>query len=265
MTIPTLLDMVRPLSFAAAAAIGLVVGSFLNVVIHRGPTHWGLVDGEDRGSLATPRSYCPACKAPISAWRLIPVVSFLMQLGRCAACSAPISIRYPIVETLGAVAALSALAAFGWTWGALAVALFGFSMIALACIDLETGYLPNAINFPLIAGGLATNAFGLVVPFSDAAIGAVAGYASLQGIALLYKSLRGRQGMGEGDAKLLAAIGAFGGWAILPAVVFIAALVTLLGALVQRNTALDKSVPFGPGLCVAGFVVLLAGRFFSAP
>lgn len=248
-----------------AAIFGLVVGSFLNVVVYRGPTRWGLVEGDDRGSIAAPRSYCPACKTPIPFWGLVPLLSYVILRGRCVACSAPISIKYPIVETLGAVVSLSAFVVYGWAWSALAVSVFGFGLIALAFIDLETGYLPNAIVFPLIAGGLLTNAFGLVVPFSDAAIGAVSGYAALQAIALLYKSLRGRQGMGEGDAKLLAAIGAFGGWAILPAVVFIGALLTLSVALARRDCAPDKSMPFGPGLCAGGYAAILSveGAFIA--
>jgi leader peptidase (prepilin peptidase)/N-methyltransferase len=241
-----------------ALAGGLVIGSFINVVIHRGPSLWGLVDGEARGNLARPSSYCPACKAPIPASGLIPILSFLLQRGRCRNCAAPISPRYPIVEAMGGFVALAAVAAFGWTFAALAIAVLGFALLALAVIDLETGYLPDAITLPLIAAGLGANAFALLVPFTDALFGAVAGYAALQGVALAYKRLRGREGLGEGDAKLLAAIGAFGGWAILPFVVFVAALATLTVAVLGRKTALDQPVPFGPGLCAAGFAFAVA-------
>jgi leader peptidase (prepilin peptidase)/N-methyltransferase len=255
--------MTAALQFLLATALGLTVGSFLNVVIHRGPTRWGLVDGDDLGSLVTPGSYCPACRAPIPAVRLIPVLSWLLLGGRCEICMAPISARYPIVEAMGAANAILALGVFGWSASAVAFAVFGFCLIALAFIDFETGYLPNAITYPMIAIGVVAGIFGLIAPYRDAIIGAVSGYVSLQGIALLYKSLRGRQGMGEGDAKLLAAIGAFGGWTILPATVLIGAIATLAVALAQGKIAADRSLPFGPGLCVGGYVAILAACYFN--
>ncbi|NWG91814.1 MAG: prepilin peptidase [Parvularculaceae bacterium] len=255
----------HPVLSLVALAGGLLIGSFLNVVIHRGPSLWGLVEGENRGTLVSPRSYCPACKAPIPASGLIPIVSFLLQRGRCRNCAAMISPRYPIVEALGGLVALTAVAASGWALAALALAAFGFSLLALAFIDLETGYLPDAITLPLIAAGLGANAFALFVPFTDAVIGAAAGYAALQGVALAYKRLRGRDGMGEGDAKLLAAIGAFGGWTILPFVVFAGAAGTLAVAILRKTAALNEPLPFGPGLCAAGFLVVIAARVFNVP
>ncbi len=258
---------IPPLSQAVILAIaGVAIGSFLNVVIHRGPAMWRLIDDDKRGNLIGPGSYCPSCKAPIEAFRLVPIISFVAQRGRCAVCASPISPRYPLVEAFGGVVALLAVCSFGVTWSALAVALFGFALIALAFIDLETGYLPDAITLPLIAGGLIANASIEMVPIGDALIGAVAGYASLQGVAILYKALRGRDGLGEGDAKLLAAIGAFGGWAILPAVVFVGAAATLMIVALRRTASLDQPIPFGPGLCAAAFAVIIAARlFFSAP
>lgn len=253
----------------AAAAGGLILGSFLNVVIHRGPRLWGLVDGEPRGGLAFPSSYCPSCKAPIPAWRLIPLLSFFFQKGRCAACRAPISLRYPAVEALGGLVAAASAIAFGATWAALAAALLGLALIALAFIDLETGYLPDAITIPLLAGGLIANSAVLFAPFIDAAIGAGAGYLAFRGIEMFYKSVRGRDGLGQGDAKLLAAIGAWGGWMMLPVVVFIAAIATLsaigIASVMKRKARLDEPIPFGPGLCAAGFLALLiAPRLISA-
>jgi leader peptidase (prepilin peptidase)/N-methyltransferase len=253
----------HPVLALIALAGGLVAGSFINVVIHRGPSLWGLVDGEARGNLASPRSYCPACKAPIPASDLIPILGFLLQRGRCRNCAAPISPRYPIVEAMGGLIALTAIAAFGWTNEALAISVFGFALLALAFIDLETGYLPDAITLPLIAAGLGANAFALIVPFTDAVIGAAVGYAALQGVALAYKRLRGREGLGEGDAKLLAAIGAFGGWSILPFVVFAGAAATLAVAVFGPKAALDQPVPFGPGLCAAGFAFAVAASAIS--
>lgn len=252
-----------------AAIIGIILGSFLNVLIYRGPSMWGLVDGDRRGDLASPRSYCPACKAPIPFYRLIPLVSYFLQSGKCADCGAPIPVRYPIVEALGGAVALASFLTFGATASTLAAALLGFALITLAFIDLETGYLPDAITLPLIAAGLLANAPGLFVPFADAAIGAAAGYVAFLGLGALYQSIRGREGLGQGDAKLMAAIGAWSGWSILPFVVFAGALATLgaVGAtkLAGKKTSMDQPIPFGPGLCAAGFVVFLfAARSISA-
>jgi leader peptidase (prepilin peptidase)/N-methyltransferase len=253
---------------AAAFAAGLIFGSFLNVVIHRGPRLWDLVDGDFRGGLASPRSYCPACRAPIPAHRMIPLVSFALLRGRCAACGAKISGRYPVVELLGGAVAVASILVFGMTAAALAAAVAGWALIALAFIDLETGYLPDAITLPLAAVGLAANAAGAFVPFSDAAIGAVAGYAMFRGVDVLYKAMRGREGLGQGDAKLLAAIGAWSGWMMLPVVVFAGALATLaaigIARLRGRKTQMEQPIPFGPGLCAAGFLALLfAPRLLS--
>jgi leader peptidase (prepilin peptidase)/N-methyltransferase len=251
-----------------AALLGLIGGSFLNVVIFRGPSIWGLVDGATRGTLAAPGSYCPACRAAIPAHRLIPLVSYFLQRGRCAECGAAISPRYPAVEALGAIVALSSLAAFGATWAALAAAFFGFALIALAFIDLESGYLPDAITLPLIVAGLAANGLNLFTPFREAAIGAAAGYLAFRAIGVAFEKLRGKEGLGQGDAKLLAAIGAWGGWTVLPFVVLAGAVVTLAAVIAQRlrgkQAPMDEPIPFGPGLCAAGFIaLLLIPRFLS--
>lgn len=247
---------------------GLILGSFLNVVIYRGPSMWRLVDGETRGDLARPRSYCPACKAPIPFFRLVPLVSYFLQQGKCAACGAPIPMRYPIVETLGGMVALASFLVFGATAGGLAAAFLGFALIALAFIDLDTGFLPDAITYPLIAGGLAANGFGLFASIGEAVIGAGAGYLAFRAIGFGYQRLRGREGLGQGDAKLMAAIGAWGGWTILPFVVFAGALATLgvvaASKLTGKTTSMDQPIPFGPGLCAAGFlVILVAPRLLS--
>lgn len=249
----------------AAPVLGLIAGSFLNVVIYRGPSQWGLVDGTSRGTIAAPRSYCPACRAPIPAYRLIPLVSYLQQRGRCAACGATISLRYPVVEGLGALIALAALAAFGPTGAAFAAAIFGYALVTLAFIDLETGFLPDAITLPLIAAGLLANTARLFTSLGDAAIGAAAAYLAFRSIGIAFEKLRGKEGLGQGDAKLLAAIGAWGGWAPLPVVVAIGAIVTLgyYGARFPfKKIPMDKQIPFGPGLCAAGFIVLLSGISF---
>lgn len=253
--------------FATIFLAGLAAGSFLNVVIYRGPVMWKLADGEARGNFVGPRSYCPACKTTLAATSLIPIVSYLVQRGRCAACGAKISARYPLVESLGALSALISVIAFGLTPAAFFAALFGFALIALAFIDAETGYLPDAITLPLIAIGLAANGFETFVPLRDAVIGAGAGFLIFWAISAAYERLRGKEGLGLGDAKLLAAIGAFGGWMMLPVVVFVAALGTLaalgIGALRGGGMARDQPVAFGPGLCAAGFAVLIGERLFS--
>lgn len=247
-----------------ALALGLLIGSFINVVIYRGPRLWGLVDGEPRGSLAAPGSYCPACKKPIPWTGLAPIVSYIAQHGRCRSCGAKIALRYPVVEALGGVVALASVAVFGVTWAALGAAVFGWALLALAVIDLETGYLPDAITLPLIACGVLASAFNLIVPLGDSIVGAGAGYLTFRAIGIAYQSMRGRNGLGQGDAKLLAAIGAWGGWMILPAVVFAGALMTLtaigIGALRGKQAPMDQPIAFGPGLCAAGFVVLNLGQ-----
>lgn len=251
--------------FLFATAAGLVVGSFLNVVIHRGPTLWGLVDSPPRGGLAGPRSYCPACKSPIPPMGLIPVISFLLQKGRCSACGAAISPRYLLVELLGAAVVAAALWAYGVTLAGLASALCGFALVALAFIDLETGYLPDAVTLPLVALGLVQSAAGLTTALPDALLGAIAGYAAFRLIDLAYQRLRGREGLGQGDAKLLAAIGAWTGWTMLPAVILIAALATLAVIVATKGASARTAdpVPFGPGLCAAGFIVLIAAPRLS--
>jgi leader peptidase (prepilin peptidase)/N-methyltransferase len=245
-----------PLPLLLGSLAGLVAGSFLNVVIHRGPSMWGLVDGEKRGDFAAPRSYCPRCGATLGPADLVPIVSYLLLKGRCRRCRAPIPWRYPAVEALGGLVAAASLLAFGIGWPALFAAAFGMALVALAFIDLETGYLPDALTLPLAAAGLAANAFGLFATFADAAIGTAAGYLAFRAVGLLFEKIRGEEGLGEGDAKLLAAIGAWGGWAALPFVVFAAAAATLAVALARRKPA--GPIAFGPGLCAAGFVALLA-------
>ena len=255
-------------ALSAAGLVGLLAGSFLNVVIYRGPRLWGLVDGEERGNLAFPRSYCPSCKTQLPLSSLAPIFSYLAQRGRCRACGASIAVRYPVVEALGALIAVLSISVFGFTPEALAAAIFGWALVALAAIDFETGYLPDALTIPLGIAGLCVNAANLFVPFSQASFGALAGFVSFWVIGDGYEALRGREGLGQGDKKLLAAIGAWTGWAMLPAVIFIGAVATLAAILFARRggkDTLEQPAPFGPGLCLAGFVALLAAeRFFSA-
>lgn len=252
--------MAESVVFATIFFAGLTFGSFLNVLIHRGPTLWGLIDDHPRGDLVAPRSYCPRCKSPLGLANLIPVLSYVAQRGRCAICSAKISPRYPVVEALGGAAALISVLQFGLTPAALAAALFAFALIALAFIDAETGYLPDAITMPLTGAGIAANAVELFAPVRDSVIGAIAGFVIFWAIGAVYERVRKREGLGLGDAKLLAAIGAWAGWIYLPLVIFLAALATLAAIALRRGVKADDGVPFGPGLCAAGFVALFFGE-----
>jgi leader peptidase (prepilin peptidase)/N-methyltransferase len=252
--------------YALAGLLGAIFGSFLNVVIHRGPTLWGLV-GDDRrakGTLVGPRSRCPSCGATIRALDLVPVLSFFLLKGRCRACSARISPRYPLVEIAGAAALVLPLAFYGLNIAAGGAAIFLLALIALAAIDFETGYLPEAITLPLIALGLLANLVNLYTDGLSALIGAVAGYGSFFAISTGYKALRGREGLGLGDAALFSGLGAWGGWRILAPAAFLAALTALgviaLAALV-RGKPIDgaRELPFGPALAAGG-----ATAFFLA-
>lgn len=252
-------------AFATVGTAGLFIGSFLNVVIYRGPSAWRLIDDPGRGGLVRPsRSYCPACGTTLRVRDLLPIASYLFLKGRCGSCAAPISGRYPIAEALGGIVPMLSVAAFDLTLAGAAAALFGWMLIALAFIDLETGYLPDALTLPAIAVGLGVNAVGVFVPFTDALIGAAAGYGVFAAIAAIFRRLRGVDGLGLGDAKLLAAIGAFAGWPALAFVTLGASLLTLAAAGVARarGAAIGRTsaLRFGPGLCAAGFAALLFVR-----
>lgn len=249
---------------ATVAAAGLCIGSFLNVVILRGPALWGYVDAPegDRGGLAVPRSYCPECRSPIRRRDLIPLFSYAALGGRCAACKAKISPAYPLVELAAALCALASVWAFGWNLNAALVSVALFLLIALFEIDRRTSYLPSELTAPLLWLGLLSNLDGRFAPLSDAVIGAAAGSFSFWLIASLYRIIRGRDGLGGGDASLLGAIGAWVGWSPLPVVVAIGALSTLAVVLVLTirggKFSASTALPFGPGLCVGGAAALLA-------
>ncbi len=247
-------------------AFGLLVGSFLNVVIHRGPAIWNLVEDDSRkGNLAWPRSYCPACHHQLSAHHLIPIFSFLSLRGKCAACAAPISKRYPLVELIAACAGIIAIASNATFLAGTMSAIFFWVLMALAVIDFETGYLPDALTLPLIGLGLTANITGLFVSFSDAAIGAVLGFTVFWAISVGFKQLRGVDGLGQGDAKLLAGLGAWLGWQLLPSIVFIAALLGLAGvgiaALRGQKIERDAPIPFGPALAAAGAIAMILSGY----
>lgn len=264
------------LSPFALALLGLAVGSFLNVVAHRLPLmlerNWKLesadllgvkVDAPPAIGLSRPRSRCPACQHPIAWHENVPVISWLMLRGRCSACRAAIPARYPLVEIVTALL----FAAVGWQQGAQPVSLlwctFVATLIALASIDWDTTLLPDNLTLPLLWGGLVASALGFTVPLASALWGAVAGYLSLWSVYWLFKLATGKEGMGYGDFKLLAAIGAWLGWQmVLPVVLGASLLGATVGIVMKINARLREGryVPFGPFLAGAGIAVMLAGR-----
>ena len=266
-----------PLAFTILSGlVGLFVGSFLNVVIHRLPRmmerDWHAQAAELRGeqapanerfNLATPRSRCPHCGHQITMLENIPIVSYVVLRGRCAHCGAGISRRYPIVEALSAL--LSAYAAwhFGFGASALGALLFVWAMVALTFIDLDTQLLPNDITLPLLWLGLAFNLGTTFAELPDAVIGATAGYLALWSVFWLFKLATGKEGMGYGDFKLLAAIGAWLGWQMLPLTILLSSLVgAVVGILliVVARHGRNVPIPFGPYLAAAGLIALFWGE-----
>ena len=257
--------------------VGLCVGSFLNVVIHRLPimltrtwrreaaAELGVPEAGDdlsgeRFNLAVPRSHCPACGEPVKAFDNIPIVGWIRLRGRCPDCAAPISLRYPLVEALGALALVAAVLVFGMTWTAVAAAACLWVLIALAFIDLESGLLPDQLTLPLLWSGLLVNLPGAFTHLASAVVGAVVGYLFLWLTYWAFKLATGKEGMGYGDFKLFAALGAWLGWQALPAVALLSAVAGILYALppilLGRR---DRNAPirFGPFLAGAGSLVLI--------
>jgi len=260
---------------AIAAFVGLCVGSFVNVVIHRLPKMlergWQAQCAELRGedpapgpayNLVVPRSACPACGLRITALQNIPVVSWVVLRGRCAGCKAPISARYPVVEVLGGLLAAGAVWRFGVTPQGIGACVLLWSLLALTMIDFDTQLLPDSLTLPLLWGGLIANLWSTFAPLPDAVIGAVAGYLSLWTIYWLFKLIRGKEGMGYGDFKLLAALGAWLGWQLLPVIVLLSSVVgAAIGVTLIVFKGRDHNVPlaFGPYLAIAGAIALFFG------
>jgi leader peptidase (prepilin peptidase)/N-methyltransferase len=264
------------LLITAAVLLGLVVGSFLNVVIHRLPRMleqgWRAECAELSGNplpagetynLVLPRSRCPHCGHPIRAVENVPVLSYVALRGRCSACKAPISLRYPAVEALaGALAGYIA-----WRFGASAAAagamLFAWTMIALAFIDLDTFYLPDNLTLPLLWTGLVFNIGATFTDLTSAVIGAAGGYLVLWAVFWAYKLATGKEGMGFGDFKLLAAIGAWLGWKMLPLVILLSSFVGAvigIALIVLARRGRNVPIPFGPYLALAGLIALFYGE-----
>jgi leader peptidase (prepilin peptidase) / N-methyltransferase len=260
-----------------ALVLGLCIGSFLNVVIHRLPKilerGWREECAELAGqplppgprySLVAPRSACPACGHRIRAWENVPIVSWLVLAGKCSACRSRISFKYPLVEALAGMGAAYAAWRFGATATALGAALFIWFTIALAFIDQETGLLPDSLTLPLVWIGLLVNLVGGFVPLADAVIGAVAGYVALWLVFHAFRLLTGKEGMGYGDFKMNAAVGAFLGWKVLPLVILLSSLVGLIFGALQMFAARGRwesgfRFHFGPYLAIAGIVAMFWG------
>ncbi|MEO8847634.1 MAG: A24 family peptidase [Casimicrobiaceae bacterium] len=258
-----------------AGVVGLCVGSFLNVLIHRLPKMlergWQEQCAEQRGetlppapayNLWHPRSACPGCGHRIGALENIPVASWLALRGKCSACGISISIRYPLVELIGGAVAAAAIWYFGPTATGLAACLFLWMLIALTFIDADTYLLPDDLTLPLLWAGLVANLWGLFVSLTDAVIGAIAGYLVLWVVYWLFKLIRGKEGMGYGDFKLLAALGAWLGWKMLPLIILLSSVVGAaigLTLIALRNRDHAAPLPFGPYLAIAGAIALFAG------
>ena len=263
-----------------AALFGLLVGSFLNVVIHRIPkmmqresdNYVAQESGKepphtDRYNLMVPRSACPCCGHQITALENIPVISWLALRGKCRNCKAPIPARYPAVELLTGVLAGVLVWTFGSGLAGLATLLFLFLLVAMTFIDIDTQLLPDDLTYPLLWAGLLVNINGTFVPLQDAVIGATAGYLVLWSVYWLFKLVTGKEGMGYGDFKLLAALGAWLGWAMLPTIILLSSVVGAIvgiSLIVFARRGRDKPIPFGPYLAAAGLIALLYGAGISA-
>ena len=263
-----------------ALLLGLVIGSFLNVVILRLPRRMqaelaeACADLRDEPTeplpnrwfgldyLITPASTCPNCGHAIRAWENIPVLSYLLLRGRCSNCRAPIGLRYPVVEAVTGLLSLLVVLHFGPTGTAAAALILLWGLVALTVIDLDEQLLPDQLTLPLVWLGLLVNVDGMFTDLTSAVIGATAGYLSLWFVFQFFRLFTGREGMGYGDFKLLAVFGAFLGWQMLPLIVLLS---SLIGALVGVSLVLLRGrdrqlpIPFGPYLAAAGFVALLWG------
>lgn len=266
-----------PAAFAAVCVLfGLLIGSFLNVVIHRLPImmdrEWRTQCAELVGtaapsaeplSLVKPRSRCPHCGRQIRALENIPILSYLLLKGRCPGCAKTISARYPLVEALTGLLFGYAAWRYGPNFAAAAALLFIAAMIALTFIDFDTQLLPDDITLPLIWAGLLVNLNGTFASLSNAVIGAAAGYLALWSVFWLFKLATGKEGMGYGDFKLLAAIGAWLGWQLLPLVILLSSIVGAvvgIALIVLARHGRNVPIPFGPYLAAAGLIALFWGK-----
>lgn len=264
------------LLIVVVALMSAMVGSFLNVVIHRLPImmerEWRCqcaeLNGEtapaqERYNLAVPRSACPHCGHRISAMENIPVISYMFLKGKCSGCGAHISARYPIIETVTALLSAAIAWHFGFSWEMLAALILTWSLICLTMIDFDHQLLPDSITLPLLWLGLALNLFtGMFTDIQSALVGAMAGYLSLWSVYWGFKLLTGKEGMGYGDFKLLAMLGAFLGWQMLPVIILASSLVGAvvgIALIAFRGHERNIPIPFGPYLAAAGWIALMWG------
>lgn len=272
------------LSFVCTLILGLLVGSFLNVVIYRLPKmmerDWQqqcrefLTNDGDIASLRAndskqepfnlmvPVSRCPHCGHRIKPWENIPVVSYLFLRGKCSNCKAKISIRYPIIELVTGALSVAVIYYVGVNWSGLAALVFTWSLIALTMIDVDTFLLPDDITLPLLWLGLIVNSFNAFTDLPSALWGAIAGYLALWSVYKLFKLVTGKEGMGYGDFKLLAALGAWMGWQMLPQIILLSSLVGAvigISMIVIRGRDKNIPIPFGPYLAIAGWIAFVWG------
>jgi leader peptidase (prepilin peptidase) / N-methyltransferase len=265
-----------------------MVGSFLNVVIHRLPKMMELgwrqqcaelfrsdatgsqspASGEDDHglnapyNLIVPRSACPHCNRAISAWENIPILSYILLRGKCKGCGAAISLRYPVIEAISGILCAYAAWHFGFGWAAAGAMLLIWALLALTAIDIDTQLLPDDITLPLLWAGLLFNFFQVFASLPAAVLGAVTGYLTLWSVYWLFKLITGKEGMGYGDFKLLAALGAWLGWQMLPLIILLSSLVGAvvgIALIVALKHGRNIPIPFGPYLAGGGLIALFWG------
>ena len=255
--------------------LGLVVGSFLNVVIYRLPKMMEQTwrreccefleqpePTEPVITLALPNSSCRSCGAAIKPWHNVPVISYLLLMGKCASCGNRISLRYPLVEITTGLLSLAAAITFGPSWELAGALVLLWSLVALTGIDIDTQLLPDSITLPLLWLGLLFNLFGVFTDLSSAVVGAMLGYGALWSVYWLFKLATGKEGMGYGDFKLLAALGAWFGWQALPLIIILSSFVGAalgIALVVIKRQGRDVPMPFGPYLAGAGLLCLFYG------
>lgn len=263
-----------------AGILGLLIGSFLNVVIHRLPIMMQReVDSvcacerdepephPERYNLLVPRSACPHCGHQITALENVPVISWLVLGGKCSSCKAPISARYPLIEALTGLLSAGLVWHFGFGWAGMATLVFGWLLVAMTFIDFDTQLLPDDLTLPLMWLGLLVNTKALFVPLQDAVLGAAGGYMALWTVYWVFKLVRGKEGMGYGDFKLLAALGAWMGWQMLPVIILLSSVVGAvigIAIIIASRMGFDHKIPFGPYLAGAGLTALLCGQKITA-
>lgn len=270
-----------PAQLVLVTILGLLVGSFLNVVILRYPImlyrnwksecegmadempdHPALKDLSKPYDLVTPASHCPKCQAPVKAWQNIPVISFLLLKGRCSNCDNRIGVRYPVVELVTGLLSLVLVMQLGWGWPLAAMLVFTWMLVSMSVIDIDHQILPDTMTLSLLWLGLLVNTQGLFVPLESAVFGAAAGYGVLWGFFHIFKLLTGKEGMGFGDFKLLAALGAWLGLTAVPLIILLSsvvgAVVGIVGILILGRDR-QLPIPFGPYLAAAGWIAALWG------